>query len=111
MIIFFGSQEVSRAIKWGVPSSFLVLYFLITLGNLKFPKVLVNLGDASYSLYLIHPYIIQFFYKIVKVDNYNINIQYLYTGIIIMLIFLTSTLIFNFVEKPLNDKLKKLFNI
>ena len=39
MIIFFGSLEVSRAIKWGVPSSFLVLYFLITLGNLKFPKV------------------------------------------------------------------------
>ena len=111
MIIFFGSLEASRIIKWGVPSAFLVLYFLITLGNFKFPKVLVNLGDASYSLYLIHPYIIQFFYKIIKVDNYNINIQYLYTGIIILLIFLTSTLIFNFIEKPLNDKLKKLLNI
>ena len=95
----------------GVPSAFLVLYFLITLGNFKFPKMLVNLGDASYSLYLIHPYIIQFFYKIIKVDNYNINIQYLYTSIIILLIFLFSTLIFNFIEKPLNDKFKKLLNI
>ena len=111
IIIFFSSLEVSRIIKWGMPSAFLVLYFLITLGNFKFPKMLVNLGDASYSLYLIHPYIIQFFYKIIKVDNYNINIQYLYTSIIILLIFLFSTLIFNFIEKPLNDKFKKLLNI
>lgn len=52
----FISLESIRAIKWGIPSVFLV-FGLLSLeynGILKVPTFLIRLGDSSYSIYLTH---------------------------------------------------------
>lgn len=98
-----------RVVHYGVFSFMLLTYFLFFLSNIKFPKIIVSLGDASYCMYLFHPYVIQFFYKIFRIDNYNFLIQSVLTIIIINLVFLASLLIYNFIERPINTNLRSKF--
>jgi peptidoglycan/LPS O-acetylase OafA/YrhL len=59
-----GSKGIPhRAVYWGVPSLFLFLCFLILEGRTVFPNFAIMIGNASYSLYLFHPYVLHFFDK------------------------------------------------
>ena len=99
----------SRSISYGLPSLILAIYFLFFLNHLKFPKILVSLGDASYCIYLLHPYIIQFFYKILEINEYDIIIELFFTLIISIIVFIISLLIYKFIEFPINGSLRKKF--
>tara|TARA_Y100000591_G_scaffold101443_2_gene86226 strand:+ start:234 stop:1229 length:996 start_codon:yes stop_codon:yes gene_type:complete len=101
--------NLPRSINYGIPSFILVLYFVIFLNNFKFPKIFVTLGDASYCIYLIHPYIVQFFYKILMIGSYNFPVQIIFTIIISFVVFAISILIFKFIELPINRYLKLKF--
>ena len=79
--------------------------------DIRFPKTLVILGDASYCMYLLHPYIIQFFYKILDLGKYELFLQIGVTIIIIVLVCAISILIFRFIEMPINNNLKQKFKI
>ena len=96
-----------RPIIFGIPSFFLLIYFLFFLKDTRFPKTLIVLGDASYCMYLLHPYIIQFFYKILDLEKYELFLQIGFTIIIIVLVCVISTLIFRFIEMPINNNLKQ----
>lgn len=49
----------TRAICWGLPSSALLLGAIsLEHAGMKVPRAFVALGDSSYSLYLIHPFIV-----------------------------------------------------
>jgi len=111
LIIAFilNSLTFIRVVHYGVFSFMLLTYFLFFLSNIKFPKIVVSLGDASYCMYLLHPYIVQFFYKIFRIDNYNLLIQSVFTIIIITLVCLVSLLIYNSIEKPINKNLRYKF--
>lgn len=101
-----------RFIRFGFPSFLLVLYFILFLDNFKFPKTLVLLGDSSYSLYLIHPFIIQFFYKVLNFENSMIGFNhYLLTLLIVFLVLVFSIITFTKIEKPFNLILKKWLNL
>jgi len=43
----------------GIPASLIVLAFLSGEGRIKYPASVLLIGDASYSLYLLHPYILE----------------------------------------------------
>lgn len=43
----------------GIPASLIVLAFLSGEGRIKYPAFVLLIGDASYSLYLLHPYILE----------------------------------------------------
>ena len=92
-----------------MPSLILTVYFLFFLNHLKFPKILVSLGDASYCIYLLHPYVIQFFYKILEINEYDIIIELVFTLIISIIVFIVSLLIYKFIEFPINGSLRKKF--
>ena len=47
------STEANRAFIWGIPS-FLIILGAIFYRTEKYPRLLVYLGDASYSIYLTH---------------------------------------------------------
>lgn len=49
-----------RPLLWGLPALLILLCFFTTGLFLKFPKLLVRLGDISFSLYLLHYYPILF---------------------------------------------------
>ena len=108
-IFILNYYNFSRSISYGLPSLILAIYFLFFLNHLKFPKILVSLGDASYCIYLLHPYVIQFFYKILEINEYDIIIELFFTLIISIIVFIISLLIYKFIEFPINGSLRKKF--
>jgi len=56
--MFFIDHNSIRVIYWGIPSAIVFSLVLFFSGNIRFPLWLVLLGDASFSLYLFHPYIV-----------------------------------------------------
>jgi peptidoglycan/LPS O-acetylase OafA/YrhL len=59
-LAFFLPLQAYRPFSWGIPSALLV-YGLLCLERakrLRFPQFLVRLGDASYSLYLVHWFVL-----------------------------------------------------
>ena len=98
-----------RSISFGVPSFILLIYFLFFLNHKRFPKIFVTLGDASYCIYLLHPYIVQTFYKIFEIGKYGFIIQSFFTVIIVILVCLISILIYKLIELPINVSLRKKF--
>lgn len=111
IVVILNSISSTRTIIFGIPSFLLLIYFLFFLKDIKFPKTLVILGDASYCMYLLHPYIIQFFYKILDLGKYELFLQIGVTIIIIVLVCAISILIFRFIEMPINNNLKQKFKI
>ena len=107
IVTIFLNSNLPSFLKHGIPAFLLIIYFLFSLNNFKFPKILISLGDASYCIYLLHPYIIQFFYKLFEINNYNIFIQLINVILISLIVFLVSIFIFKFLEHPINKKLKK----
>ena len=98
-----------RSISYGVPAFILLIYFLFFLNDKRFPKIFVTLGDASYCIYLLHPYIVQTFYKIFEIGKYGFIIQSFFTVIIVILVCLISILIYKLIELPINVSLRKKF--
>ena len=60
----FSESDLHRSLKWGIPSFFIVLSacYLRQLKN----RILILLGDASYSIYLIQIFTIAIFYKLTR---------------------------------------------
>lgn len=53
-------SEMNRVIYWGIPSSILVLLVCISDSYFTFPEWLCEIGNLSFSIYLLHYYIVQF---------------------------------------------------
>ena len=51
----------NRLLIYGLPSMIIMFLIILKFQNLKLSKFILMLGAGSYSLYLTHPYIIQFF--------------------------------------------------
>jgi len=94
-----------RYIVWGVPAG------LIVLGAAGIPqlhwRVGIFLGDASYSVYLIHFLVIPAFFKVVSL----LNLGLIYADILVAFCFMGSTLcglvFYWIVERPLLMKRHK----
>ena len=108
-LFFFNNSN--RLISSGIPASLIVFYFLFCFKNNKFPFIFVLLGNASYSLYLTHPYIIQLIKKLIHFLSVGIELHSIY------IIFFTSfaSIIFSLInfflfEKNIERKIKKYLN-
>ena len=72
----------SRALKWGLPAMGMVIgVFLLGLYIRKMPASLVRLGDASFSLYLMHYYPVMFLDR--RVFDFSSCTLYTLTGMAI----------------------------
>ncbi len=110
-VLFLADLESSRIIRFGIPSFFLIFIFLFFLSDIKFPKIFIILGDASYCIYLIHPFLIKFFYNVFSINQYNFTIQIISQIFIVFFILWLSIMIFLFIETPISKKLKKSFKL
>lgn len=52
------AKDLGRPIPWGLPAAGAFLLVLRGLSNRSLPRLAVLVGDASYSLYLFHPYVL-----------------------------------------------------
>ena len=100
----------NRVLLFGIPA-FLIVIGLVRFelnNQLKVHNILLSLGEASYSLYLIHLPLISAAIKLIgRLNIQNNIILHLLLFIVIILVCCTSVLFYKCIEKPLIDKLNK----
>jgi len=78
------------------------------INEFKLPYFLVYLGNISYSIYLIHPFIL-IKTKFIKTDNIVLGILIFILNVVLILLF--SSLSYTFIEKKSLQFIKNKFNI
>jgi peptidoglycan/LPS O-acetylase OafA/YrhL len=105
------NHALNRVLLFGFPA-FLIILSVVKLelsSTIKMHNIFLNLGDASYSIYLIHLPIVAAFYKIVP--KFNITNGWILTALSILVFIAVckaGIIIYHTVEKPLIKKLNKL---
>jgi exopolysaccharide production protein ExoZ len=105
------SLEFNHVLAWGIPATLLILGLVSLERNkdIKINKTLVYIGDASYSIYLLHVTCILISEKIsIRLSFYEhellINIVAVITAVGSIII---GLLFYRFVEKPLLKNIKQ----
>lgn len=99
----------SRLFLQGLPSVVIVLCLLALESRIRFPKWLLVVGDASYSLYLFHPYLIQLVDKKIVALSVLTPISLVVSAGAILACFLLAIVSFRMVERPSNEFLRRHF--
>ena len=96
-----------------IPMSFVILTFSLERGAISRAmsnKVFVFLGEASFSLYMIHTTIFAMFYLHIYQYFYAAHVSS-YTTLAYLLAFcvISSCIVYEFFEKPMNNYLKRFY--
>jgi len=103
-------STLDRVLACGVPSMLIVVGAAsLDLGqSLKLPRIFPFLGDASYSVYLIHYPCLSVIFKIALMLNLFNGFGYLIsTGLIVMITLAIGCLTYIWIEKPLLSFFRK----
>lgn len=93
----------------GVPASLILLFFLSQEGRFKFPALILLIGDASYSLYLLHPYILESLNrKMLALDHFN-AFTFAVMTLSIAVCYSCAVTSFKLFERPSNKFLRNYF--
>ena len=104
----FGMPSDYRFLVWGLPASLLLVSILkIELAGFSWPRPLLLIGDASYSIYLVHVFVISQFRGILtdkapQLAGVSGDVVIL-TLVILAVAF--GVLIYQGIEKPINSRL------
>jgi peptidoglycan/LPS O-acetylase OafA/YrhL len=98
-----------RIVEWGLPCLATFLIVLFCAGRVALPKALVMLGDASYSLYLFHPYVIYGITRLVIPLNEPTPSAIAVSIFAVILCVLCAVASWWFIEAPSNLWLRKRF--
>lgn len=94
--------------KWGIPAIIVFAAFMYWEKCFKIPKILVKLGDISFSIYLVHYYIVRLPEKIPGyVGTFGIR-NLLITLAAVALSIAVAVLTYNLIEVRLTKGIKKL---
>ncbi len=99
---------LGRAGYWGIPALLGFLAIVHGLSSLRLPTAVVLIGDASFSLYLFHPYVMKAFNKVVPVFDTPSALAYLATPLAIGLCYLVAVIMYRRVEVPMTNGLRAL---
>lgn len=92
----------------GLPSALFVLVSVHFFERMSLPRFVAVLGGYSYSLYLTHPYIIQFFDKITKWFSMGVFYQASALLISLLLVNLVAFIFYKTIEIPTTKYLRAL---
>ncbi len=98
-----------RYVSLGIPATLIVLLLLSVENAFKMPKMFIKVGDASYSLYLFHLYILQFTAKVVHPIDHVSVLGVVIAIFEILLCIVLAMLSFKFIEYPVNKYLRARF--
>lgn len=93
-------------------SSFIIISQSVVRNNINHNKYLISIGNASFSLYLIHPLIMPIFFKILSKPNYKyIASNIYYVHLISIVCFIVCIIValnyYKNIENPLIKKLNE----
>lgn len=97
---FYELFYIHTVLAWGIPSALIIygLSSIETLRNIKVPRSLKFLGDASYSIYLTHATVMSFAVKILT----TLSVNYYLSLVLIIIICVVVGCIFHLlIEKSL----------
>ncbi len=99
--------EMQRVINWGIPCAIVFLSSLLLEFYYQPPKILIQLGNISFSVYLMHYYIIQFIGR--KIFDFSILSMSSCIGAIlgIFISLLIGTFTCYFIEKKFTQFISK----
>lgn len=103
------AESLGRGVAWGIPAAVLFLAMVHGLSGVRLPALLVLIGDASYSLYLFHPYVLKVFNKIFHVFDAPGLLAYLMVPVSIGLCCVVAVGIYRLVELPMTQWLRDIF--
>ena len=97
-----------RFIYWGIPSFLIVLSILLLEDKIFHSKLLLYLGNASYSIYLIHLPALYILENIYNYDRFNSSFYWQTFNFILIIIF--ACLVHTYIEKYISNFLKLKLN-
>jgi len=117
-MIFINSNQLYvtyRCVYFGLPSLLFVISLLALEKNMKdtnWTRVFVKIGEASYIMYLLHYHIVLFFSRVIfnkLIGPNSIFILELFKLIIAFIaVIVISVILHEFVDNPIQKRLKKL---
>jgi peptidoglycan/LPS O-acetylase OafA/YrhL len=96
-------------LRWGILAALSFYCVLYGLSGIKLPAGVVIVGDASYSLYLFHPYVIQLFTKMSGAFSGSGVLAYFMAVLVIVLCCVLSVISYKYLERPITEYLRKRF--
>jgi peptidoglycan/LPS O-acetylase OafA/YrhL len=96
-----------RVLNYGVPSFFFVGASLFIFREAKMPWLLVLLGDASYSLYLLHPFPVIASNKVLKLYDGPRLEDLLWSAVVTAACLAASVVMYKGFELPLQRFLRR----
>ncbi|KAA0973003.1 acyltransferase [Pseudomonas sp. ANT_H12B] len=102
-------ESLGRGLALGIPAAVIFLALVHGLSGVRLPGLLVLIGDASYSLYLFHPYVLKVFNKVFHVFDAPGAFAYVMTPVSIGLCCVVAIGIYRLVELPMTHWLRGIF--
>ena len=96
-----------RLFKYGFPSFLIILIAVKFAGSVKMPNLLLQLGGASYMLYLTHPYLIQLFVRFTNWFYGNAFEQFLALVLSLFVTIFSSLVFYKYLETPTRNYLRR----
>lgn len=97
---------LGRSGSWGIPAALAFLALVHGLADRQLPPRVVLIGDASFSLYLFHPYVMKVFNKVFHVFDAPGPLAFVMAPLTIGLCLLVAVGIYRFMEQPMTDWLR-----
>lgn len=101
---------LNRVLLFGFPS-FLIILAVVKLElskAIRMHNIFLYLGDASYSIYLLHLPVVAAFFKVTnKINIDNAAVLFLLSCLLIVMVCAGGIFIYQKIEKPLIEKLNK----
>jgi exopolysaccharide production protein ExoZ len=99
---------LDRAYAVGVP---MWIFFIVTVSfcaRVSFTPILTSLGGASYSLYLMHTYVIEGAVRIFPELGLSVAVDFAFTLIVLLVVVGLSLASFRYLERPMTLRLREL---
>ena len=101
-------NELSRVYLFGIPAALTIFGSLYL--QLNIPRLLTYLGDASYSLYLLHGTVLSLLIKILDKLNLSLFFSNFYGAVSLFICtIIISSCFYSLVEKNLQKSAQRLF--
>ena len=100
----FNLNSVERVIKWGIPA-FLLVFGVIGINQLQ-KSFLIEIGNASYSIYLVQAFVIPATYKVVGRMNLD-QFSEVWAVMCLMLTIGAGFVVHRMIELPITNRLQK----
>lgn len=102
-------DAVGRPLAWGVLALAAFLLVVHGLANRRLPRAAVLVGDASYSLYLFHPYVLNVFNRVFHPYDPPGARAYLMALVAIALCCAVAVVLYRLLELPVTSWLRAVF--